>query len=153
VQEVFGVGIVGVPVLENHVRLALPRSGARRGGLSQHDLGADADRVQIRLDRFGDSLVDGIHGDPELDVDAVGVAGGGEELPRLRRVIRVGGSRTVVSGKCGGNHTVRADTATAHQTFDDAVHVDRVVDRLADARVRQRSTGRVDTYVDQLERW
>src|SRR5258708_1304690 len=48
-EEILGIWIVGLPILENHVGLAFPRAGTRLRRLPLHDLHANADRSEIRL--------------------------------------------------------------------------------------------------------
>ena len=86
---------------------------------------------------------------PELDVDAVRVAGRGEQLLRLRDVVRVARARRV-----GARQRRRDDAGGEAPAAGDAagrgsLRVDGVVDRLAHAHVLERPARRVDRDVEQ----
>ena len=89
--EVGRIGEVGDPAhaaRPDHRRAVLVAAGGDHVGLRQRlDLGLDADRRQILLDRLGDARVGvGVHG-VELGLEAVLEAGLGQQLLGLLDVV------------------------------------------------------------------
>jgi hypothetical protein len=86
IEKILGIGIVGVPVLHEEVRLTISCRLARRGALPLDDLRPDARESEVALEGLGDAHVQRRGGGPQLDVDAVRVAGLSEELSRPQGV-------------------------------------------------------------------
>src|SRR4029078_4621842 len=74
---------------------------------------------------------------PELDVDSVRMTGVREKRLGLFGVVGVRTSGAVIPCECGMHDTGGARSASADQALDDAIDVDRVVDRLSHTNIRE----------------
>ena len=109
-----------------------------------HDeLGADAHGVELLLQQLGQRVAVG--GDGQLDVDAVGVAGLGEQLLGLRGVVGVEVVELVVVRHVALGERLPQRLAVAEVgDVDERLAVDGVADGLAHERVVERLDGVVD---------
>ena len=110
----------------------------------------DADRGEVLLDRLGDARVRVGVVDVELGREAVGEAGLGEELLRALGIVGVALVVLDVARHRGRQRLVRRHRAVVDDA-DDAVLVDRHVDRLAHAHVVERLGVDVHRHVAGVE--
>src|SRR6185437_7512373 len=95
IEKILGVRIIGVPVLEGDVGLAVPRRFAHRRRVALNDLDADADLREVCLDRLRDARELLALRRPQLYVDSVGITGVLEQRTCTRRVVRIRSERWI----------------------------------------------------------
>src|SRR6185312_2605318 len=93
VEKVLGVRVVGVPIFDEEVGVAVARRFAGRGIVALDERDPDADGGQIRLDGLRDSLKRLVLPNPQLDGESLRVARGGEQGAGFCGVVSIGWSR------------------------------------------------------------
>jgi len=118
---------------------ALPKAGEEGGALERPELDADSRDLPVVHDGFGDAAVGDV-GEELAAIEAVGVAGFGEELLGLRRIVR---ERRRRPGELEllGNHAAGKSRVTERLGLVDRLAVDGEIGRQADAAVRPRRLG------------
>ena len=81
IGEVLGIGVVGVPVAEKEIGLAVPDGGAHAGSVALDDLDPDAERLEILLHRLRHPRELGALAAPELQLEPVGDSRLGQQPP------------------------------------------------------------------------
>src|SRR5690606_8824571 len=99
VQEVVGVGVIGEPRQVEGGRAAVDGAVDQHAEVDLVDGRGDADLGEEELDQFADRDGGLGAGRPDLDVEAFGVAGLGQERLGAFRVVRDAGDRRVVAGE------------------------------------------------------
>jgi len=134
-EEVLPVGIVGQPGHIIGVGLAGVDGLLEHAPIPADDLGPDARPGQVGLHRLQDpGHLRALHL-PQLHVQAVGIAGLGQELTGLPGIIGIGLAIRVIAQKARRNGPGGPDAPAGPDGLHDGGHVHGVVERLADADI------------------
>ena len=140
VGEVLGIGIVGVPVAQEEVGLAVPHGGPDAGRVALDDLHPDARR------RPGPAAPTAPPGRARrrwlrqsCSVKPRGVAGLGEEPPRAGGVPGIGRAGRVVAHDAGRDRAGGPDAAAGHHAVWSSVSTSTA--RLSARRTRTSRSG------------